>query len=73
MSIDNLDGTETHVGVVTVHVFDATNLVELDPIASDESGVVAAGSVPVAVGTVVRFRVENDGFGRAWYDEQTTT
>lgn len=73
VAIDNLDGTETTVGSVTVHVYDATNALELDPIESDENGVVVDGSLPVAAGTVVRFRVENDGFGRAWYDEQTTT
>jgi len=70
--IDNDDGTVTPLASATVKVYDATNSVALADLASDPDGHVVAGSLAVAVGTLVRFRVENYQ-GRAAYAEQVTT
>lgn len=49
------DKTIVMVTDQVVHVYDVTNEELLDDIESDENGIVAAGTLPVAVGTVVRF------------------
>ena len=55
VKIDNDDGTSTLCALQTVHVFDVDNLVELTDVVTDSAGVVAAGSLPVGVGTLIRF------------------
>jgi hypothetical protein len=39
----------------TIHVYDVTNGAVLADIASDANGHIAAGTLPVAVGTQIRF------------------
>lgn len=64
----------TPVGGATVKCHDATNDVPLaDTFVSDAAGNVAGGTLPVAAGTLVRFRCESDGHGRCAWGEQTTT
>jgi hypothetical protein len=53
--IDNDDGTTTIVPLQAVAVYDATNSVALAGVSSDASGIVPAGSLTVAVGTLIRF------------------
>jgi hypothetical protein len=55
VKIRNPDKTITMVPDQTVHVYDVTNAVLLDDLASDANGIVAAGTLPVAAGTLVRF------------------
>ncbi len=57
---------------ITVKVFDASNHVDLPDLVTDENGIVAAGTLDVPAGTVVRFRVENY-FGMARHITQVTT
>jgi hypothetical protein len=69
--IEHDDLTVEMVVNQTVHVYDVTHGVALADIASDANGVVAAGTLPVAAGTKVRFaflRADLEG-GKA---EQTT-
>jgi hypothetical protein len=55
VKIDNDDGTTTLVPGQVVHVYDVNNLVALADVVSDAAGVVPAGTVPSAPGTLVRF------------------
>jgi hypothetical protein len=72
VKIFNDEGTETLLAGVTLKVYDATNLADLPDVTADGSGQVAAGTLNVAAGTVVRFRLENS-MGRAGYWEHVTT
>ena len=72
VSIENDDLTLTHVSGVTVKVRDVTHGADLANLVADGNGHVAAGSYAVAVGTLLRFRVENYQ-GRSGYLEQVTT
>lgn len=65
-------GAEIRLPNQVLKVFDATNLMDLPDVESDENGVVPAGELAVAPGTVVRFRVENY-LGMAWHIAQRTT
>jgi hypothetical protein len=51
----NSAGSTTPVPNLTIKVFDATNLVDLPDLISDENGQVAGGTLEVPPGTVVRF------------------
>ncbi len=44
---------------VDVVIYDCDGEVDLDTVTSDSNGLIAAGTVAVAVGTRIRFRVEN--------------
>ncbi|MGH9873397.1 MAG: hypothetical protein ACRD9S_13170 [Pyrinomonadaceae bacterium] len=70
--IDNDDGTTTPVPAATIAVYDVTNDVALDDIASDVDGHVAAGTVDTDAGNTVRlsFRLDN---GLCGFSEQVTT
>jgi hypothetical protein len=71
---DGVIAPATPVAGVTVKCHDATNDVPLAAeFESDADGVVAGGTLPVAAGTRVIFRCENDGHGRCAMGEQTTT
>ena len=66
------NGSKTALPSWTVKVWDATNAVALDDLESDGDGVVVAGTLPVAAGTTIWFRVENYQ-GMAGMLEQITT
>jgi hypothetical protein len=66
------DTTTLAAGAITVKVWDVTHSVALADVATDGAGHVAAGTLPVDAGTLVRFRVENDGAGRAGFNEIVT-
>jgi hypothetical protein len=55
VKIDNDDGTTTLLPLQTVKVYDVTHSTALSDIASDANGLVATGSLAVAVGTRIRF------------------
>jgi hypothetical protein len=55
VKIDNDDGSSTMLPLQVVHVFDVTNTTILADLTSDSFGIVAAGSLSVAVGTLIRF------------------
>lgn len=55
----------------TVHVYNATLGAALDDVISNGEGIVEAGTLPVAAGTVVRFYT--DHMGAAGALEQVTT
>jgi hypothetical protein len=58
----------------TVKVWNVTDDEDLvETFVSEVNGVVAGGTLPVDVGTTVRFRCENDGQGRTAWGDQTTT
>lgn len=69
--IDNDDGTVTPVASAMVHVYDATNGVELTDVATDGVGHVATGTLAVTVGTSVRFWVDL-GNGQVGFNEMVT-
>lgn len=53
---DKEDGTAPILfGSQTVKVYDVTNNAQLADLVSDAGGAVASGTLPVAVGTLVRF------------------
>lgn len=65
--------TEMAAGV-TVKVWNVTADAALaDTFVSDAQGHVAGGTLPVAAGTLVRFRVENDGHGRTGFTDDVVT
>ncbi len=71
--IDNHDGTLTAAVSATVKAWDVDADMDLGvSLLTDGDGILAAGTLAVAVGTVVRFRVENF-HGRAGFAEVTTT
>jgi hypothetical protein len=72
VKLDNRDGTETLLPSETVHVYDVTNGAALADIASDANGHVAAGSLAVAVGTLIRFSFHRAD-GLCGYAETLTT
>jgi hypothetical protein len=55
VKIDNDDGTTTMLPAQVVQVYDATNAAAHGTVTSDGTGVVAAGSLPVDAGTLIRF------------------
>src|SRR5215831_2073484 len=56
VKIDNDDGTTTKCVAQVVKVYDATHSVALTPdLNSDSNGIVAAGSLAVDPGTLIRF------------------
>jgi len=57
---------------VEVIVYDVLTDTDIDTLTTDGSGDIAAGTVAVAAGSEVRFRVENY-FGMAFSIQQTTT
>jgi hypothetical protein len=68
--IDNNTGLVTPVAGATVKVYDVTAAAALADLTSDVNGHVAAGTYPaVAVGHVLRFRIENNA-GMSGYAEQ---
>ncbi len=73
-SNDNGDGTVSFAPSQTLKIWDVTaNVASSVTVSSDASGVVAGGTISdVAVGHLVRFRIENDGTGKAGYCEQLT-
>lgn len=71
--IDENTGEVSPAAGVTVNVYDVTGGVALADLTSDVNGHVVAGSYPaVAVGHVLRFRVENEN-GMSGFAEQVTT
>lgn len=72
VKIDNDDGTTTPLSLQTVHVYDVTNDEALDDVTSGSTGVVAAGSLDVDAGTLIRFHFQRDD-GICGYAEQITT
>jgi hypothetical protein len=71
--IDNGNGSTTPVPSTSIKAWDTVADVDLGAVAtSDANGIVAGGTVAVAAGTRVRFRIENF-HGRAGYEEQVTT
>lgn len=72
VSIRDFAGVLIPVPSVTVKVYDATNVADLDDLESDTDGNVAAGTLDVEAGTTIRFRVENY-LGLAGVLEQVTT
>jgi hypothetical protein len=70
--IDNDDGTTTPVVNKTVHVYDVTHSVALGDIASDGTGHVAAGTLAVSAGALVRFWIDL-GNGQVGFNEVITT
>lgn len=73
LTVDNDDGSASPVPSQTVKVRDVTNGDDLPDLTTDGDGHVDGGTLEVDVGTFIRFRVENDGFGRSGYEEQVTT
>jgi hypothetical protein len=71
--IDDDDGALGFAGVLTVKIWDVTNGADLGTVTSNAQGHVAAGTLAVATGTRVRFRIEHDGQGRAGFNEIVTT
>jgi hypothetical protein len=69
--IDNDDGTTTPVANRVVHVYDVAAGLALTDVLSDAMGHVVAGTLGVAVGTIVRFWVDL-GDGRVGYCEAVT-
>ena len=59
VSKEKNDGVIEQLAGVTVKVYDVDLDVEVTTLVSNGSGNIPAGSLPVAVGTRVRFRVEN--------------
>lgn len=55
VKIDDDNGSTTLLPLQTVKVYDVTNSTALADIASDANGLVAPGSLAVAVGTRIRF------------------
>lgn len=72
MTFRGVTGAPVSLPNIIVKVFDATNLVDLPDLETDENGVVMAGTLEVPPGTVVRFRVENY-LGMARHITQITT
>ena len=71
--VQNADGSRTPLASQTVKVYDVTNNDDLSDLTTDSVGHIAGGTfASVAVGTVVRFRVENY-LGLSGAIEQTTT
>ena len=65
-------GQAVPIADAVVEVYDVTHAADLDPVTADGDGVVAPGTVDVADGTVIRFRVEGY-LGAAGALEQITT
>lgn len=72
VSIDNNDGTSTPVVSTTISVYDASNNAALADTATDANGIVPAGSVAAAAGTLLRFSFAL-GNGICGYAEIFTT
>lgn len=73
VKIDNDDGSFTPVPLQTVKVRDVTNSTNLTDVASDANGIVAAGTLSVDVGTLIRFTVEGRSDRRVGMSEVITT
>jgi hypothetical protein len=69
--IDNDDGTTTPVLSQPITVYDVTNDVALDDLASDANGHVASGTLDVDAGTIVRFSAALAD-GRCGFKEEVT-
>lgn len=70
--VGNDSGTTTPVPNATVRVYHVDAAADLGVLTADAAGVVINGTLNIPPGSLVRFRVENDGFGRASFVEQTT-
>lgn len=70
--IDNNDGTSTPVPLTTINVYDVAGAAALADVTSDAAGHVPAGTVPIAVGSIVRFSFKLAD-GRCGYSEIVTT
>jgi hypothetical protein len=72
VKIDNDDGSITPVPGQIIKVYDVTHAAALSDLASDGDGHVAGGTLPVVVGTVVRFSFSQVD-GHCGYAEVVTT
>lgn len=72
VKVDDDNGSVTLLPLQTIKVYDVTNGVALSDIASDANGLVAAGSLAVAVGTRIRFSF-NRADGICGFSEVITT
>lgn len=66
------DGMRTPAASTDVIVYDTVTEADIDTLTTDVNGHLAAGTLSVAVGTLVRFRVENFQ-GRAHSVDVVTT
>jgi hypothetical protein len=74
VKVDGQDGTETPVPSATLKTWNRTSDTTLAAtVVTDANGHVPAGTLPVAAGTVVSFRLEHDGHGRSAYTEVITS
>jgi hypothetical protein len=72
VKIDNDDGTTSPCALQIVKVYDVTNAAALADLQADANGIVAAGSLPVNPGTLIRLSfLRPDGI--AGYTEITTS
>lgn len=53
------DGATTKLAGVQLKIYDATGNASLGTVVTDAGGVVPAGTVNVAAGTLILFRIEN--------------
>jgi hypothetical protein len=72
VQIDNLDGTFPPVATATVKIHNAASGALLATVTADADGIVAGGTVTLAVGSRLRFKTDL-GDGRAGWAEQLTT
>jgi hypothetical protein len=72
VKVDNDDGTTTPCPLQVVKVYDVTNAAALADVNADSSGIVPAGSLAVAVGTLIRFSFSRAD-GICGYSEVFTT
>jgi hypothetical protein len=70
--VDNDDGTTTPIASATFNVYDVTHAAALADVASDANGIVPAGTVTPAAGTLIRFSYHQAN-GICGYAEVLTT
>lgn len=70
--VDNDDGTTSPVPSTTIKVYNVTGSAALADLASDADGHVAAGTLAVAVGTLIRFSFSRTN-GQCGFSEVLTT
>jgi hypothetical protein len=71
--VKEADGSRTPVASAVIKVYNVTGAVALSDLAADVNGVVAAGSLAPAAGTLIRFKWEHVTDLRCGFSEQTLT
>lgn len=71
VELDNGNGTTTRIASTNCKVWDVAGAADIGTVATDADGIFPATGVSLAVGSVVRIRVENYQ-GRAGYIETIT-